>query len=94
MEDDALVRFSLRHLQRMFPALAPDWVLDAHVWRARYAQPIVMRRYGALIPQVETPLSGLYLSSMAQVYPEDRGTNYAIRDGRAAGRLIAERLLH
>ena len=94
MADDELVRFSLGHLQRMFPALAADWVLDAHVWRARYAQPIVVRRYGALIPKVETPLPGLYLSSMAQVYPEDRGTNYAIRDGRAAGRLIAERLLH
>jgi len=29
---------------------------------------------------------------MAQVYPEDRGTNYAIRDGRAAARLVADRL--
>jgi hypothetical protein len=26
---------------------------------------------------------------MAQVYPEDRGTNYAIREGRAVGRLVA-----
>ena len=25
---------------------------------------------------------------MAQVYPEDRGTNYAIRDGRKAAALI------
>ena len=29
---------------------------------------------------------------MAQVYPEDRGTNYAIREGRAAGRLMATAL--
>jgi len=86
------VRFCLGHLQRMFPALSPDWILDAHVWRARYSQPIVVRRYGALIPPVETPLPGLYLSSMAQVYPEDRGTNYAIREGRAAAGKIAEAL--
>ena len=26
---------------------------------------------------------------MAQVYPEDRGTNYAIRDGRRVGRDVA-----
>jgi hypothetical protein len=26
---------------------------------------------------------------MAQIYPEDRGTNYAIRAGRATGRRIA-----
>jgi protoporphyrinogen oxidase len=93
MDDDAVVRFCLGHLQRMFPALTPDWILGAHVWRARYSQPIVVRRYGALIPAVETPLKGLYLSSMAQVYPEDRGTNYAIREGRAAGRRIAEALV-
>jgi protoporphyrinogen oxidase len=94
LPDDEVVRFCLRHLQRMFPALMPEWVLGAHVWRARYAQPIVLRHYGALIPEVRTPLPGLYLSSMAQVYPEDRGTNYAVRDGRTAGRLIAEALAH
>jgi protoporphyrinogen oxidase len=93
MDDDAVVRFCLGHLQRMFPALSPEWILGAHVWRARYSQPIVVRRYGALIPGVETPLPGLYLSTMAQVYPEDRGTNYAIREGRAAGRRIAEALV-
>jgi hypothetical protein len=26
---------------------------------------------------------------MAQIYPEDRGTNYAIRNGRAIGREVA-----
>jgi protoporphyrinogen oxidase len=93
MPDDEVVRYCLQHLRRMFPALENDWILDAHVWRARYAQPIVVRRYGELIPSVDTPVPGLYLSSMAQVYPEDRGTNYAIREGRAAGRRIAEALM-
>jgi protoporphyrinogen oxidase len=93
MQDADVIRFCLEHLTRMFPDLSPDWVLAAHVWRARYSQPIVVRRYSSLIPPVETPLSGLYLSSMAQVYPEDRGTNYAIREGRSAGRKIAEALL-
>jgi protoporphyrinogen oxidase len=93
MPDDDVVRFCLEHLRRMFPALQTDWVLAAHVWRARYAQPIVVRRYGEMIPEVQTPLPGLYLSSMAQVYPEDRGTNYAIREGRAAGQKVAEALV-
>jgi protoporphyrinogen oxidase len=93
MPDDDVVRFCLEHLRRMFPALQTEWVLAAHVWRARYAQPIVVRRYGEMIPAVETPLPGLYLSSMAQVYPEDRGTNYAIREGRAAGQKVAEALV-
>jgi hypothetical protein len=29
---------------------------------------------------------------MAQIYPEDRGTNYAIREGREAGRELAKKL--
>jgi protoporphyrinogen oxidase len=90
--DDRVVQFSLEHLKRMFPSFSSDWVLATHVWRARYAQPIVVRGYSALIPARQTPLSGLYLSSMAQVYPEDRGTNYAIREGRAAAREIAQSL--
>ena len=93
MPDDEVVRFSIQHLRRMFPALSDTWILGAHVWRARYAQPIVVRGYSALIPAVETPIPGFYLSSMAQVYPEDRGTNYAIREGRAAGRRIADQLI-
>ncbi|HKP49920.1 MAG TPA: NAD(P)/FAD-dependent oxidoreductase [Gemmatimonadales bacterium] len=88
--DDEVVRFSLEHLRRMFPSFSSDWLLAAHVWRAPYAQPIVVRGYSALIPARQTPLAGLYLSSMAQVYPEDRGTNYAIREGRAAAREMAE----
>jgi protoporphyrinogen oxidase len=92
VSDEQVVRFCLKHLQRMFPAMTDEWVLAAHVWRARYSQPIVVRHYSSLIPEVETPLAGLYLSSMAQVYPEDRGTNYAIREGRAAGRRIADAL--
>ncbi|MDQ3427077.1 MAG: amine oxidase, partial [Gemmatimonadota bacterium] len=92
MADAEAVAFCVHHLQRMFPQFSGDWILAAHVWRARYAQPVVVRHYGALIPPVQTPIEGLYLSTMAQVYPEDRGTNYAIREGRKVGRQVAEAL--
>jgi protoporphyrinogen oxidase len=92
MSDEELFRFSLPHLKRMFPQFAESWVQGYHVWKARYSQPIVVKRYSELIPDVRTPVEGLYLATMAQVYPEDRGTNYAIREGRAAGRLIARHL--
>ena len=88
MDQASLVDYTLGHLQRMFPALKPSWVLDAHVWRAPYSQPIVERNYGALIPPARTPLAGLFLASMAQIYPEDRGTNYAIRQGRDVARQV------
>lgn len=93
MSDEAALEYSLPHLVRMFPAFDRRWITAAHVWRARYAQPIVSKHYTQLVPPAETPLEGLYLSSMAQIYPEDRGTNYAVRDGRRIGRLVASHLI-
>ena len=37
------------------------------------------------IPAIPTPLPGLWLASMSQVYPWDRGTNYAVRARAARG---------
>lgn len=85
--DGEIVGFTLPHLRRMFPDLGPECIVANHVWRARYAQPLVLRNYGNLVPPHETPVRGLFLATMAQVYPEDRGTNYAIRDGRATAAL-------
>jgi len=42
--------------------------------------------------RIKPPVRGLLVASMAQVYPEDRGTNYAIRDGRAAARMCLYQL--
>lgn len=89
MTDEEVLDYCVPYLQRMFPDFQRSWILDSHVWRARFSQPIVVRRYSELIPEVETPVEGLYLASMAQVYPEDRGTNYAIREGRKVGRQLA-----
>ena len=92
MRDEAVVDFAVEHLRRMFPQLDPRWVIGAHVWRAPHAQPIVECGYHRMIPSTATPLKGLFLATMAQVYPEDRGTNYAIRMGREVATLVASKL--
>ena len=84
-----MLEFALPHLQRMFPDLKRDWVMAAHVYRSDYTQPIVKPGYSRTIPDTRTPVEGLYLSTMAQIYPEDRGTNYAVREGFAMGGMIA-----
>ena len=89
MPNDRVIEYCIPHLERMFPAFDRRWMLGAHVWRARYSQPIVGRHYSRVLPSTTTPIAGLYLSTMAQIYPEDRGTNYAIRDGRRVGRMVA-----
>ena len=48
------------------------------------AQPIVTVGYRDRIPPLQTGVPGLLLANTTQIFPEDRGTNYAVRLGREA----------
>ncbi|MEO6279336.1 NAD(P)/FAD-dependent oxidoreductase [Roseateles sp.] len=92
MPADEVLEYAWKHLTRLFPQLERASLLRHHVWRARWAQPIVEAGYRELIPATSGTWPGLYLCNMAQIYPEDRGTNQAVRDGRRVGDLIARDL--
>ena len=78
-------------LQRINPDFDPSWILASHHFRADYAQPVVLPGYRRLIPPMRTSVPGLYLCTMAQIYPEDRGQNYAVLYGeRAAGTILED----
>lgn len=93
MNSEELLEYSIPHLQRMFPEFSPSWIIDSHLWRAPYSQPVITRHYSKQLPPSRFPIKGLCLATMAQVYPEDRGTNYAIRNGRAAAREIIKEFI-
>jgi protoporphyrinogen oxidase len=84
-EADLIARF-LPALSRVNPAFQPDWIRKAWVWRAPYAQPVPGVNHSSRIPPLKTPIPGLYWASMSQVYPWDRGTNFAVEIGRRAAR--------
>ena len=89
-KEDLLARF-LPALPRFNPKFTPDWVRDAWLFRTPYAQPVPPVNHSRNIPDLKTPLPGLWLASMSQVYPWDRGTNFAVELGRrAARRILAE----
>lgn len=90
--DTQYFNFALEQLKRMFPELSPSWVIEYKVWRAEYAQPITEKNYSHYIPTSKTPFSNAFISTMAQIYPEDRGTNYAIREGRSIADVISNHL--
>ena len=93
MDDQAVLDFAVPHLQRMFPDFRREWITKHHVWRARFSQQIAEPGYSKLIPAEDTPFENLFITSMAQIYPEDRGTNYAIREGRRVAGKIGEKLV-
>jgi protoporphyrinogen oxidase len=65
------------HLQRIVPAFDPSWVQESWMFKAPYAQPIVTTDYRQHIPPLQTPLLGLWMANLFQVYPHDRGQNYS-----------------
>lgn len=77
-------------LQRIQPAFDSSWIQQVHHFRADYAQPVVTVGYRHVVPSLRSPLPGLYLCSMAQVYPEDRGQSYAIAWGEKVARAVVE----
>lgn len=87
-EEQLLERF-LPTFTRLNPAFDRSWVRHTWLWRTPYAQPIPGLNHSRRIPPLATPIAGLYLASMSQVYPWDRGTNFAIELGRKAAALAA-----
>jgi len=87
---EQLLEIYLPALKRINPDFSEDWVEGAWLYRTRYAQPVPLVNHSQNIPAIRTPLRGLYLASMYQVYPWDRGTNFAVEIGRRAARLLLE----
>jgi protoporphyrinogen oxidase len=79
-------------LKKFNPDFDPSWVNKAWLYRTTYAQPVPLVNHSQNIPAIETPIEGLYFASMSQVYPWDRGTNFAVEIGRqAAGLMLAKK---
>ena len=80
-QEELLARF-LPALPRFNPDFEPGWVRKSWLFRETYAQPVPPVNHSRNIPPLETPIPGLYWASMSQVYPWDRGTNYAVEMGQ------------
>jgi protoporphyrinogen oxidase len=90
LDADALLKRYLPGLQRVNPAFDRSWVKASWLHREPAAQPIVTVGYHERIPALKTPVPGLVLANTTQVYPEDRGTNYAVRLGDQAAAAVLE----
>lgn len=80
------------HILRLNPKFELAWVRDSWLFKAPFAQPIVTKTYAQNVPPHETPVSGLFLANMFQIYPQDRGQNYSIRLAEKVVRDVLEPL--
>jgi protoporphyrinogen oxidase len=75
-------------LRRLNAEFDRSWVRQRWVFREPDAQPIVTVGYPDRMPPLATGVPGLVLANTTQVYPEDRGTNYAVELGERAVRTL------
>ena len=88
MSDDELLERFIPAFQKFNPEFSRDWVKKIWVHKTNYAQPVPLVNHSRNIPEIQTPIEGLYFASMSQVYPWDRGTNFAVEIGRKAARMM------
>jgi protoporphyrinogen oxidase len=90
MSDDELLERFIPAFKKFNPAFEKDWIKKIWVNKTNYAQPVPLVNHSKNIPSIRTPIDGLYFASMSQVYPWDRGTNFAVEIGRRAARMMLE----
>ncbi len=86
-KEELLERFEPA-LRRFNPGFEPSWVRESWLWKTPYAQPVPPLDHSRNIPPLRTPVEGLYFASMSQVYPWDRGTNFAVEIGRRVAAMV------
>jgi protoporphyrinogen oxidase len=88
LSKDELLTIYLPYLRRINNKIKKSWINRFWLFKAKFAQPIVTLNYSKKVPKMKTPIEGLYLANMQQVYPWDRGTNYAVELGKKAAKLV------
>ena len=86
--DEELKAEFLPHLKKINPEFSEDWVKKVWVSKTKYAQPVPLLNHSNKLPAIQTPIEGIYFACMSQVYPWDRGTNFAVDIGRKAAKLM------
>ena len=76
-----------KYLTKINPDLSANDILDIHVSRYRFAQPICEPRYLETLPPIALPIKGLWVADTSYYYPEDRGISESIALGRKIARM-------
>ncbi|HWY79979.1 MAG TPA: NAD(P)/FAD-dependent oxidoreductase [Candidatus Sulfotelmatobacter sp.] len=87
MNEEAL----MKKFDPFLKKLNPDYqktLISIKKFSVPFAQPIIPINYSKMLPPFETPLKNIYLANMQQVYPWDRGTNYAVELGEKIAMLL------
>jgi protoporphyrinogen oxidase len=76
---NATKKLMLDGLKRVYPGLSDSEILNVHVFSSRTAAVVCDLNFSKKIPNCRSPLKGMYLASMAHLYPDERSCNNSVR---------------
>jgi protoporphyrinogen oxidase len=87
---DELIERSVGELSRVFPSFSPGQVLESHVHRAAFVEPVWTVNFSDRLPRRALLDDTLFVLTTAQLYPEINSTSNCVSQVRESfGRLVA-----
>jgi protoporphyrinogen oxidase len=88
--NEELIERYVAYLQIINPRFEREWVRQYWVHRDRFAQPICEMGFSARVPDIRTPIHGLFLTDSYQLHPHDRSISDSTELGRRAAAAILD----
>ncbi len=88
-KDNLIEKDFFDYLKKIFPDFRENEIEEKFVFKFKYAQHIVTTNYQSSIYNLQSNKKIIH-SNFAMIYPEDRGVNFAVREGEKAAALVPE----
>ena len=75
-------------LHGLFQDFNENDIIDWKITREPFSQPVVPLHFSDIKLDYKTPVPGLYTANMSQIYPEDRGMNFAVMIGNEVAKVV------
>lgn len=79
-------------IKNIFADFDDSSITNSQIFKFKNAQHIVEPGYQDKIVPYQSELPNVYLANFTQIFPDDRGTNYAVAEGTKVAELIDENL--
>ncbi len=86
--DQDFITESMGYLKKLNPDFRDDDVIDVHVSRYGFAQPICPPEFMRNLPPIKSETPGLYIVDTSHYYPEDRSISESVRLGREVAKMM------
>lgn len=90
MSDDEFKAEAQAYLSMVNPDFSTADIIDVHVSRYRFAQPICPPGFLDGLPPIKNEISNLYIADTSYYYPEDRSITESVKLGKRIAAMVEE----